>query len=239
MKKKLIPIILCGAVMLSLSACGGNTDSKENSEGTTSEVTTTNETTTEATETNENVETYKIGDSVETDILKVTLINAELTIKMNSSGTATYEEMKKGISHIGEDYFTADEYNPDEDKRAAYVASKGHTFVAIEYKVENLDRGSVEVDDSFDRKFLSVEYNGETYINETKYGASSADGNKWERYNMANVLLMAGESGYYRCYVDIPIDVDNLSDDFYLTFHLPNPDESRSDFRFLAGKTQK
>ena len=54
------------------------------------------------------------------------------------------------------DYFLADEYNPETDAGLAYVAPKGHTYVAIEYRVKNLDRASVEFEGSFNPEFIEL-----------------------------------------------------------------------------------
>jgi hypothetical protein len=176
-------------------------------------------------------EIYKLGDTVETDIVKFTLNNAQLAIKLNSTSTASYDEMQAGISHITDDYFTADEYNEEEDLGAAYVAGIGHTYVVMEYYVENLNRTSVETDNG---SFVTVEYKNESYSGSTEYGASSENGYDWEPYQSSNVLLLAGDSLYFRCYVDISTDADNLEDDFYLTFSLPNSDGSFLDCKYLV-----
>lgn len=206
-KKKIITMLLAAGMILSMSTCGTTC-------GTTSDT-----------------YTYSLGDSIETDILRITLTNAELAIKLNSTSLVTYEDLKSGNRLIMGDYFTADEYDASEDTGTAYVAAKGHTFVVFEYNAENLDRASVEVDDGVDR-FMKIKYNDKTYRNDTKYGASSENGFEWEQYKYSNVRLDAGENEYLRGYIDIETDADNLNDEFDLIFTLPNSDGTTTDFTY-------
>ncbi|MCR5082711.1 MAG: hypothetical protein K6B15_04475, partial [Parasporobacterium sp.] len=166
---------------------------------------------------------------------KFTLSNAELAIKLNTTSSGTLEEMKSGNTTISGDYFTADEYNADEDLGKAYVASKGHTYVVIEFCIENLDRGALDIGNSFFSTplFVSVVYNGESYdYYTTQYGAVSSNGYEWARYDSINILLQAGETSYYRCYIDIPVDADSLDDEFDLIVALPNSDDSSENFTY-------
>ena len=222
--KKWIALLLAAVMCLSLAACGEQ-------KGSESESLTTESEPVEPTS-KEDDTIHKLEESIETDILGLTLENAQLAIKLNTSGTATYEEMQKGIVHIGSDYFTADDYNASEDLGKAYVAPKGHTYVVIQYYAENLDRASVSFEGAFDGQFITVEYNGETYTGATEYGAESADGLEWEKYEVANVLLRAGESVHLRGFIDIPIDAEDLNDDFDLIFSLPASDGTTVNYRY-------
>ena len=151
---------------------------------------------------------------------------------MNSTSTGTYEQIQNGTTKITDEYFTADDYNASEDAGSAYIAAKGHTFVAVEYNAENLDRASIEFDGPFNDQFMTVEYNGKEYKNETVYGAISENGYEWERYNSSNVLLIAGTNKYLRGYIDIETEASDLSDAFDLIFTLPNSDGTKSYFRY-------
>ncbi len=176
-----------------------------------------------------NLTVYSVGNSVESDILKLTLDNAQFAIKLNSSSSATYAQMKAGKVTLSEEYFTAEEYDPSMDAGLAYVAPKGHTYVAIEFKAENLDRSSV----SHGHDFVSVEYNEEKYEDlEVNYGCSSINGYKWENYDMSGFSLLAGETEYFRAYVDIPVDVDSLDDEFNLIFSIPNSKGDVEKFKY-------
>lgn len=168
----------------------------------------------------EKKEAYVLGQIVSTDIFELTLDKADLTIAVENTN--------------GDNFYTPKAYDATEDARNPYVASKGHTLVAFTYTVTNLDRGSVEVDGSFNPTFLTIEYNGETYNSETIYGARSIDGLNWERYSSSNVLLLAGEKAMYRAYVDIPVEIEDLSDTFTMIFSLPNSDGKITDFTYTV-----
>lgn len=199
--KKILSLFLVLVVLLSLCACNRNISSSS----------------------------YSVGDSVETDILKLTLENAQFAIKLNATSYGTYEQIQSGNTNISDEYFTADEYNPSTDAGKAYVASKGHTYIVIECKVENLDRASVDLGE----RFLNVDYNNKKYKNlELTYGCNSTNGYEWKKYNSSNILLLAGETEYFRAYVDIPVDVESLEDEFELTFYIPNSKGKTEGFKY-------
>ena len=215
--KKALAFILALTLCLGLCACGGSEE-----KGTTS--TTATEVLTE----------NKLGDTVETDILRITLTKAQLAIKLNASSSGTLSQIQSGQTTLSDQYFTPEEYDPKTDAGLAYVAAKGHTYVAIEFKAENLDRASVEFDGSFNDQFITVEYDGNKYKEKTNYGCKSSNGYEWVRYNSGNILLLAGEANYYRGYIDIPVDANDLNDDFTLIFSLPNSKESATKFKFVV-----
>lgn len=217
--KKALSLLLALALCLSLVACGG--DSTKEPDGAT----------TAPTE-GENIPVSKLGETIESDILRITLTNAQFTIKLNSSASGTLDQIQSGQTTLSDKYFTAEEYDPNKHSGSAYVAAKGHTYIAIEYKAENLDRASVNFDGSFNVPFITVEYGGNTYPGKTTYGCSSENGFKWVRYQSQNILLLAGEQEYYRCYIDIPTDVSNLDDDFTLVFSLPNSSGKVTKFKY-------
>ncbi len=177
---------------------------------------------------------YSLGQSVETDILRFTLLNAQLAIKVNSTSTYNYDSKTQQAYNvkITDDYFTADEYNAEEDAGTAYVAAKGHTYVVMEFEAENLDRAGVEFDGTFNTQFIVIDYAEKTYSEETTYGCSSTDGINWEKYNSSNILLLAGKKERYRCFVDIPTDANSLTDDFEITFALPKSDGKTEKFSY-------
>ena len=224
--KKILCMIFAFIMCFSLCAC----------EEKKAEVTTlTSESDAEETK-KEPVAEVKLGDVIESDILRITLLDAQLAIKLNSSSFGTYEQIQSGNTTLDDNYFKPETYNPATDAGKAYIAPKGHTYVAMEIKAENLDRASV----GFDRpvmdnwQFITVEYDGKTYTGETKYGCESEDALKWKRYSVSGVLLMAAEQKYYRCFVDIPVDAKSLEDDFSVTFSLPKSDGSKQSFKYLV-----
>jgi len=226
--KRTLALILALILCLSFAACGSK-DEKE----PLNEPDIASEAEIEEEVIEESIPSFRLGEAIETDILRITLTRADLAIKLNSTSSGTYDEIKSGKTTLSDDYFTAEEYDPKTDVGVAYVAPKGHTYVAIEYKADNLDRASVDFDGPFyDGQFMSVEYNGDIYNEDTNYGCRSINGYQWERYSSPNVLLLAGEEVYYRCYIDIPTDADDLKDEFSLVFSLPNSDGDVTKFRY-------
>ena len=217
--KKALSLFLTFILCLSLWACGSSNKETENE-----------------TEPREPVELpeNQLGVSVETDILRITLTNAQLAIKLNASSSGTYEQIQSGTTTLDKKYFTAEEYDPVKDVGLAYVAPKGHTYVAFEYLATNLDRASVEFDGTFNEQFITVEYGDHTYNQDTVYGCESENGYTWKKYNSGNILLLAGEEYYYRGYVDIPVDAEDLNDDFALIFSLPNSKGETEQFKYAV-----
>ncbi len=205
--KKILSLLLVLATILCFCACGENVDSS----------------------------VYSVGDPVETDILKFTLENAQFAIKLNTTSYGTYSQLQSGNTTISEEYFTAEEYNPATDAGSAYVAPKGHTYIAIECKVENLDRASVDIG----KRYVKASYNKNEFKDlDINYGCDSVNGYAWERYDGSNIVLLAGETKYFRAYVDIPVDVESLEDEFDLTFYIPNSKGKTEGFKYrVAGGT--
>lgn len=233
---KTLSLILALMLCLSLCACGNNTDDTSDTSSTSGDTSSTSGDTSTVTETPEDVALpeSKLGNSIETDILRITLTNAQFAIKLNSSSSGTLNQIQSGQTTLSDKYFTPEEYDPENDAGKAYIAAKGHTYVAIEFKAENLDRTSVEFDGSFNGQFMTVEYDGNTYNEKTNYGCESSNGYEWVRYNSINVMLLAGEEAYYRCYIDIPVDVADLNDDFDLIFALPNSKGDVTKFKYVV-----
>lgn len=214
---------LCGVIMIILGiflcSCGNN-DTLNNINEQENILQVANEEETEEIIEEENLVSFKLGESIETDILRITLNTAKLTIAVENTN--------------GDSYFLPKEYDLQGDQRNPFVAAKGHTLVAITYTAKNLDRTGVNFDGSFNDNFMSIEYDGEFYFSKTVYGYKSANGWDWEQYNSSNVLLLAGETEIFRCYIDIPIETENLSDTFLLTFNLPNSDGSTESFTYVV-----
>ena len=163
---------------------------------------------------------YKLGDAVETDIMKVKLLAGKYTYALNN----VYDD----------DYATPKEYDPERDQRNIFVAAKGHTYAAFTFYVENLDRSDLDFGDSFDGKFVEAEYGGKKYGDEVIFAAESKDNLNWSKYSSSNILLLAGEKGYYRAYVDLAKDVKDLDSDLKLIFHLPNSNGKKEKFTFVV-----
>ncbi len=183
MKKKILFIILCVVGLLGFSGCSLN-------------------------QTN----TYTLGESVETDKLKLKLNNSKLSFALNSKYSS--------------DYGTPIEYDSSNVATRYYVANKGHTLVYFEFTVENLDRGSISLGGVDNVKFITVKYNNKNYKSsdstDTAKFILENDSKYWRKYSVSNILLFSGESKTYRGYLNIPVEADDLEDTFEITFSLPS-----------------
>lgn len=159
-------------------------------------------------------ETYALGDTVETDIARFQLLAGEFTYALEN----TY----------GNSYASPKEYDATEDQKNPYVAGKGHTLAAFEFYLENLDRTSLDIGGGFNSEFIYVTYDNTDYSDQAVFLADSDDDFKWEGYDSDNILLFSGEKGYYRGYIDVPVDVDNLDETLILNVVLPTSAEDQS-----------
>ena len=221
--KKLAALLLTAALSLSLAACGDGSET--------------------ASPGDHGNDTYKLGDTVSTDIFEFTLDTAELAIALDNG-------MRDLDGNIKDTYMMPKEYDASNDSDNPFVASKGHTFVSITYTVSNLDRTFINFNDAEEHLF-SIEYNG------TKYTPDIVDGlyrvykeaqimddsgtietiepNVWHDFdlNYYGVGLMAGDTETRRFYVDIPTDVESLTDDFSVIISIPNSDGAKTEFTYL------
>lgn len=153
-----------------------------------------------------------LGETGETDVASITLDWAEFAIALENTW--------------GDDYYNAKEYDAQEDAKNPYVAAKGHTLVTFIYTISNLDRTSIDLDGYFNDNFITVKYQGESYADETHYGAMGTKDQfgviQWESYSSANILVGAGETETYKGYIDIDTEATDLTDAFTLVFNVPN-----------------
>ena len=114
------------------------------------------------------------------------------------------------------------------------IAAKGHTLVSYTYIAENLDRAALEFDydTSHAEPFISVKYGEEIYdcIAETK--AYSYDGFEWSSLMRTCTRLDPAEKMQIRTFVNIPVEVSSLEDDFTLIFRLPSSSGDTQEFNF-------
>lgn len=210
--KKAITILLAAALMLSITACGGGNDSNNKPISGGSDTATTNNgngVSTHPEEGTPEMQNLSLGDTVTTDFMEFTLDNAQLAVAIET------------------DNFTPIEYSPEVK---GYVAAKGHTFVLLDFTIKNLDRvnylyatsnnsGATEHYLNFD-----VEYKDNTYtgfsspatpeISVRYLMEKNADGS-WEIMdNLTRHILEVDETKTIRCYFDIPVEVDSVSDTF-------------------------
>lgn len=189
------------------------------------------------------VATYSVGDTVETDIARFTLDRAELAIALENSGAASVGYGADGLAD--DNYFMPMEYNAEEDASNPFVAPKGHTLVSLTFTAENLDRAFVELDDGNAEKFFAIEYDGQTYTGsgsdgpnaiEVRYGVANKNGEGWKSYSVSNILMGAGETSSFKCYIDFPAEIEDLSSPFKLTVNLPNSDDETTPFTFVVNE---
>ena len=180
---------------------------------------------------------YVVEDTVETDLVRLTLNNAALAIALNNS-----LHIGTGFS-IDNDYFCPKEYVAEEDSDNPYVAPKGSTLVFYELLLENLDRGYLELDTGSGSEFISVTYSDATYtgsdFKEKEYGWSvrDVDGEQdWDNGAVTNILLDAGIKELSRGYVEAPFEPESLNDPFEITFQLPKSDDTTESFTFAVNQ---
>lgn len=182
--------------------------------------------------------TCKIGDTVETDLVRLTLNDAAFAIALNNS-------LPVGTSFsIDNDYFCPKEYVAEEDADNAFVAPKGSTLVFYELLVEILDRDYLELDSSFsDVDFVLVTYGDATYggedFEDKKYGWRVRDiggEQDWDSSSVTNLLAGVGGKDLFRGYVEAPFEPSSLEDSFEIAFNLPNSDGSAESFTFVVNK---
>lgn len=221
--KKLAALLLTAALALSLAACDDGSESS--SPGAPS------------------ADTYKLGDTVSTDIFEFTLDTAELAIALDNG--------KRDLDgNIKDTYMMPKEYDASNDSNNPFVASKGHTFVSITYTVSNLDRAFVNFNDAEEHLF-SIEYNGtkytpdivnglyrvysESYLMDDSGTIETIEPNVWHEFdlNYYSVGLEVGDTETRRFYVDIPTDVESLTDDFSVIISIPNSDGTKTEFTYL------
>lgn len=165
--------------------------------------------------------TYKIGDTVSTDIAEFTLNDSQLTIALSNTNDETY--------------YLPKEYNAERDARNPYVASTGRTLVYIDFTLSAIDRSQVNTKVPF-----TVDYNGKDYFCTSNTGYEKkikssryTINNEWKKFSSSNILLFTNESSQFRGYGSIEVNIDNLKDKYYITFELPNSEGKTQDFTYV------
>lgn len=250
--KKWLAFILAMIFVLNLAACGsGETKDTAPESDTTTETDTTSDVDTSSAdsedadqETETEIQSYQLGDTVSTDIFELTLDTAAFAIALDNG--------KKDLDgNIKDTYMMPKEYNAETDKDNPFVAPKGHTFVSITYTINNLDRAFANFNDQEDQLF-TIEYQGTTYTPEIVDGLyriyaerSMMDDSgaiekiapdQWQEFenNYYGVGLQVGEKETRRFYMDIPVDAENLTDDFSVIVQIPTSDGTTTEFTYLV-----
>ena len=149
----------------------------------------------------EEVTKYVVGDTVETDLVRLTLNDACFAIALGNSFPVGCDFMGNtayGSGYSELEYFAPKEYSAEDDSDNPFVAPKGNILVYTEMTLECLDRDSLEVDDSLNDEFAVLNYEEEDYkvdIFETlatnkEYGIrADAEGN-WENSGFQTFFLL-------------------------------------------------
>lgn len=233
--KRFLTFLIAFVIGLSLCACGGKNKRDTNRDEYLSPAETPAESNIMPIEPEESIPEevyYSVGDAVSTDIFEFTLEKASFAIALNNS--------------LNDHILLPKVYNKATDNKNPYVASVGHTLVAITYTVNNINRARTD----FHRGglFVQVRYNDEdyeTYLKDKAYylhqarsyvdvdGKTKTDeANKWYYSASNNLVLGAGEKETRRAYAELNVEADSLSDEFILTVNVPNSSGERIEFMF-------
>ena len=220
------------ALVICLAGCNGSEGKSEDGAAATG--------TPEAAAPEAPAQTYLVGETVETDLARLTLDQSSLAIAITSS-------MRIGAnapSPIEQNYYLPVDYDASESGQK--VAEKGHAFVCVEFTVENLDRADKIIGSS--RYLSSARYDGNEYkavhegptksIN-TVYGQSF---NKTSGHFYINTdktrsnTVAPGETETVRAIIDIPVEVEDLSSPFEVTFALPTSSGETESFTYTVNQ---
>ena len=166
---------------------------------------------------------YKIGDTVSSDILEFTLDKAALAIALNNV--------------MDENYGSPKEYNAQEDNDNPFVCAKGNTYATFTYTIKNLDRTNYDgvlplVEAEYKDVVSDKQVDCAEFVNGTGEWKSTGNNATPPVYSW-HFVLEPDNAETYRSYIEIPVEADNLTDDFILTVKLPASDGSTSDFTYL------
>lgn len=221
--KKVFALFMALALCLSLCACGNEASPSADESG--------GDTTLAAEDTTTPETYYQIGDTVSTNLFNFTLDAAELAIALENTYGETYGDPK--------------EYNPQEDSNNPFVAPTGHTYVAFTYTVENISRASEDFQSfSGDPDWGSLKiiykdteyttgivdcavlyYQDHQYLDINGQLKTNA-ANRWYAYHASNMLVGASEKQSSKAYADFAVEVDSLTDEFYLCVRVPSSEGS-------------
>lgn len=180
---------------------------------------------------------YKLGDTVSTDIFEFTLNAAQFTIALNNVKD--------------DNYFTPKEFDPADDSNNPYVAPTGSTYAAFSYTVKNLDRTDATFHSG---SFASVEYDGEKSsvlkegayylhqnknIMETNGSIREYPAGEWYSDPSNNLHLMTGATETRRSYIALGKNVEDLTSDVCLTVSIPNSSGKKVKFTYVVTETDR
>lgn len=210
--KRILALLLVALMLMGLCACGnGSQEGEQSAQGTdTSKA--------------EDSKTYKLGDTVSTDIVDFTLDRAELGIYLHDGSAGDWDKIcmpAEDNKYINNDCF---------------IASVGHTLVSLQFTISNHNRTAISTSTNEQNDlFVSVEYNGDTYEKlDCKTGLyPSNDGYDWGSVDNY-IHVESGETKYYRCGVDFVVDVETLTDSFGIVFEIPTSTNEFAKFKYIV-----
>lgn len=198
---------------------------------------------------------YAVGDTVETDLVKLEVRRAEFTIALtdttslplSSLDTMYFVSGEATGDNYGDDmkYFTPKEYDEQQDANNPNVAPKGSVFVYAELAFTNLDRTAIEIDSANNEDFATLRYDGSTYHIDTFdspskcYGVEAYEWGMWhtvDKYNDGKVSLDPGTLKVYRAYYCYPVEPESLDEPFEIMFQLPNSNGGAESFTFAVNQ---
>ena len=213
MKRKILISLMVASLAIGIVGCGNSTD--VNSADAESESTAEEES-----ESSTDEVTYKLGETVSTDLADFTLDAATFSYYANANSASLCEPI-------------------DEDDGGIFVASLGHALVPLTFTINNKDRDHLNIGYMGDWKLcFTVIYNGEEYpLNgfdltykpdgntsglNLSYCAVSFDGGKsFEKHDSSNEFQYSGEETY-RAVGVVSVDPESLDDSFELRVQVKN-----------------
>lgn len=171
----------------------------------------------------------KLGESSETDVLRVTLENADLTFAIDASNFGTTSDYESGSETISDNYYTADL----SEVTTPVEADEGCTCLVVDMTAESLTDGEVTFGDTESETFIKVKYAGKTYEEPMDIGCVSLDRYNFTEYHY-NAIILDNGSVRFRCLVNLPTQVEDINEDFELTFTLPCGGGSTTEATYLV-----
>lgn len=162
---------------------------------------------------------HKVGDTIKTNDIELTLIRANMTNKL-------YKGMTDNL------FLPFDDSMPDLDYREA---KKGYAYIAFSVKVKNISSKKINLQNIFNSDNLIVKYKGHKYYSSTSeercekycyksgYMALKDENDTWQinNFNYLDVQLdPKQEIEDLRVYLNVPVSIKNKKNKFKIIFGL-------------------
>ena len=198
---------------------------------------------------------YAVGDTVETDLVKLEVKRAEFATALTDTTSLPLSSLDTWYvvsgeatgNNYGDDmkYFTPKEYDEQSDVNNPNVAPKGSVFVYAELAFTNLDRTELKVDEANDDDFATLQFDGSTYHIDTFdspskcYGVEADESGTWRTIGYLDdgeISLEPKATKIYRAYYCYPVEPESLDEPFEVTFTLPKSDDTSESFTFAVNQ---